>query len=490
MKKILLTFAGNTDCKNIETGEGPILDILKELYFDKLYILYDQVHYVRCASKIKQFCEKKYPGLVVCYQVAMVANPTDYNLVYPAMVGAVKNILREEQGEEVSWTISVTSGTPVMHACWVLLVQGGVLDARLIQSSREEGVKVISFSLDDFPTITTPRQNKVLLTLAERENKVLRGRLGKGWEELIGEDPSVLEAKKKLTLYSEYDLPVFIHGESGTGKEVAANLLHINSPRRNGPFIAVNCGTISETLFESEFFGHKKGSFTGSSTDRDGFFVQADKGTIFLDEIGDLAPSNQVKFLRVLDQMTIRPLGGKERKVDVRIVTASHRDLEEMKDTGSFREDLYYRLVQLEVGLPPLRDRGADIILLARHFLDAYGSRYKRSKAFSPAGEKKLLEHKYPGNVRELQKIVRLAYINSTGDTIGPEDILLPATAGRELKVEIPEKGIDLMNEVIPAYMRAALAKTGDNAAAAARLLGMKPHTFRARLRKLIEKVK
>lgn len=489
MKKILITFIGNNDCRLGEGKGGPILDILSQRDFDVLHLLHNQDSYLQYCSEILVYCQKKHPHLTVRYQDAKASNPSDYNLVYPAMVAAVKAVLEEEGEKDAEYTISVTSGTPVMHACWLFMVQGGIIKARLVQSSLQEGVKDIDLSLDDFPQITSPSLAKVKLTQTTRENKLLRQQALEGLSEMIGEDKGVIDAKKQIVRLAEYDVPVFLSGESGTGKEVAAKLLHYKSSRAQGPLVAVNCGAISPNLFESEFFGHKKGAFTGSVVDHEGFFSQADKGTLFLDEIGDLPLEMQVKLLRVIETGTFRPVGGREKKADARLVTASNKDLGAMIAAGSFREDLFYRVVQTEIALPPLRQRGTDIVLLARYFLEEFSARNGRSKLFSPAAEKKLLGHSYPGNVRELQSIVRKAYINCLGNEIEPGDMALPDMYRSELRVEIPDVGTDLMNKVIPAYILAALGKTRGNAAAAARLLGMEPHAFRARLRKMKESV-
>jgi len=369
MKKILITFIGNADCQLDNGREGPILGILKQLDFDQLYILYDKEKYLPHASNILLYCRKYYPRLQVSYKDALVQNPSDYSLVYPAMLDTVNQILVEEGKQDVEYAVSVTSGTPVMHACWLLIVQSGQLKARLIQSSREEGIREIDLSLDDFPQITSQNQLKLRLTRYERDNKALRRQFRESMAELIGEDESIRRVRDKIASLCEYDIAVFISGESGTGKEVVAKLLHFTGNRKQGPFIAVNCGSISENLFESEFFGHKKGSFTSAISDHEGFFSQADGGTLFLDEVGELPLSQQVKFLRVLETGMIQPLGGKPKKVNVQIITASNKDLPKKVREGSFREELFYRIVQEEIRLSPLRERGMDIILLARHFL-------------------------------------------------------------------------------------------------------------------------
>ncbi len=487
MKKILITFIGNNDCLLREGKEGAIISILKQRPYDLLYILYNDTRYLQYASDILLYCRKKFPNLTVRYQEAESLNPIDYNVVYPSMVSAIKSILKEEDTKDAEYTISLTSGTPTMHSCWILIVMGGIIDAKLIQSSREEGIQDVNFSLDDFPQISSEQKTKIELTKTTRENKLLRKQLLISYSELIGEHESIIQVKRQIDNLAKYDIPVFISGESGAGKEVVSRLLHYNSPRKEGPFVAVNCGSISENLFESEFFGHKKGSFTGAITDHEGYFSQADKGTLFMDEVGDLPLPMQVKLLRVLEEGTIQPVGGKAKQVNVRIVAASNKDLNQLVREGRFREDLFYRIVQAQIHLSPLRDRGSDILLLARQFLSDFSAKNRADKHFSDKAERKLLSYNYPGNVRQLQNIVKLAYIHCQADVIEDRDIILVNFSDNALNVEIPSEGVDLDNEIIPAYYRAAMKLAKNNASEAARLLGLKPHTFRARLKALEE---
>lgn len=483
MKKILITFIGNNDCLLSQGKEGAIISILKQRDFDQLYILFNDTRYLQYASEIFLYCKKKFPQITVRYQEAESFNPIDYNLVYPSMVSATKSILKAEGSKDVEYTISLTSGTPTMHSCWVLIVMGGIIKAKLIQSSREAGIQDVDFSLDDFPQISSDRQAKIELTKTNRENKLLRKQLLDSYADLIGEHESIIQVKHQIENLSKYQIPVFIGGESGTGKEVVAKLLHFNSPRKEKPFVAINCGSISQNLFESEFFGHKKGSFTGAIADHEGYFSQADKGTLFMDEVGDLPPSMQVKLLRVLEEGSIQPVGGKAKQVDVRIVAASNKDLYQLMKEDKFREDLFYRIVQAKIPLSPLRKRGTDILLLARRFLSDFSGKHDAVKRFSDEAEKKLLNYSFPGNIRQLQNIVKLAYIHSQSELIEANEIILTEVMDNSLKVEIPPQGIDLDHIVIPAYYQAALKTTKGNASEAARLLGLKPHTFRARLK-------
>ncbi len=481
--KILLSFIGNNDCY-IDEKSGAILSILEEIKFDKLYIFYNNEKYLKPASDILRFCRKHYPQMDVKYQEAVSENPIDYNTVYPAMYASVKNVQDENKNNDAEYTISITSGTPTMHACWIFLQQGGVIDAELIQVSREKGISPINFNLDDFPKIQDVDEIKTTLTKLSRENKNLKENLKLEFDNIIGNCDAIKNIKEKINWLSEYDIPVFIYGESGTGKELIAEALHFNSTRKEQSFVKVNCGAISPELFESEFFGHKKGSFTGAIHDKEGNFKEADKGTIFLDEVGDLPLPMQVKLFRVLEEGTIQPVGGKEEKVDVRVITATNKDLKNLIKEGQFREELYYRIVKQEIELPPLRHRKNDVLLLTEYYVKKLNSRHNKKKEITKEALEKLKDYHFPGNIRELFSVLENAFIYP-GDKIDTAKIDFRNMSRNEMKVFIPEQGLDFDNKIPRAYYIEALKINNGNAAAAARLLKIEEHTFRARLKKL-----
>ena len=240
---------------------------------------------------------------------------------------------------------------------------------------------------------------------------------------LIGSSEPMRSVQKAIGLAADSDAIVLIRGETGTGKELVARALHMHGKRKDGPFVAVNCAAIPEDLLESELFGHVRGSFTGATADRTGAFRDAANGTLFLDEIGDMPLPMQAKILRALQEHVITPVGGKPVRTNARIIAATHRDLARLAANGSFREDLYYRLDVVQIALPPLRDRGADIVPLARHFLARAGASNGRQKHLSQAAIDKLQHHTWPGNVRELRNAIERACIMTRGDLIGPDDI-------------------------------------------------------------------
>ena len=237
--------------------------------------------------------------------------------------------------------------------------------------------------------------------------------------------------------------PVLILGESGTGKELIAQALHEESPRRDRSFIKVNCAALSETLLESELFGHEKGAFTGAIGRKEGRFELADGGTLFLDEIGDISPALQIKLLRVLQQKEFERVGGVSTlKVDVRLVAATNRDLASEVKSGKFREDLYYRLNVVAVTLPPLRQRKGDIPALVSHFIEKYGKAYgKEIRGLAPGTLNALLAHDWPGNVRELENVVERAVVLAKGQELTADDLPAHAPRDRRRQLRLPSRG-------------------------------------------------
>jgi two-component system response regulator HydG len=264
---------------------------------------------------------------------------------------------------------------------------------------------------------------------------------------------------------------VLIQGESGTGKEHIARLLHQQSPRVNKPFIARNCAAIPETLFESEMFGHRKGSFTGAESDRRGAFGEADGGTLFLDEIGDLDYALQTKLLRAIQEKTIRPVGAeRDVPVNVRIVCATNKDLRECCRNKQFREDLFYRLTTVTLNVPPLRERREDIVPLARYFASVLSN---NARSLTPAAEQRLVGYDWPGNVRELRSALEQAVIFAAGNEIHPDELNLPtAKSGR---IELAAQSLA---EVERRHILQVLQNVNGNKTEAARLLGLARSTL------------
>ncbi|HEY4650618.1 MAG TPA: sigma-54 dependent transcriptional regulator [Pontibacter sp.] len=287
---------------------------------------------------------------------------------------------------------------------------------------------------DDTPerlwnTINKIRENASL----RQEINSLREQIGQKYDfsnVIIGNSPAIKKVFTLMDKSAKTNITVSVNGETGTGKELVAKAIHYNSTRKKYPYVAVNVAAIPKELIESELFGHEKGSFTGATSRRIGKFEEASKGTIFLDEIGELDISLQAKLLRVLQEKEITRVGGNAVvPIDTRIIVATHKNLAEEVKKGTFREDLYYRLLGLPIQLPPLRDRGTDILILARHFMDAFAKENGLArKSLSPAAQEKLLTYSFPGNVRELRALVELAMVLADEDVVQEHDINFMAT--------------------------------------------------------------
>jgi two-component system response regulator PilR (NtrC family) len=307
--------------------------------------------------------------------------------------------------------------------------------------------------------------------------------------QLLGESGAMHQVRALIVKLARSQAPVFIHGESGTGKELAARLIHELGPRAAGPFVPVNCGAIPENLMESEFFGHKKGSFTGAIQDKDGLFAAADGGTLFLDEVGDLPIPMQVKLLRVIQEKTVRPVGGhSERRVDVRILSATHRDLGELVRAGRFRQDLYYRLNVIELTIPPLRERPEDIAPLAEHLCARLAGESGAPPRLTPEALAVLAAYDFPGNVRELENILERAVTLSDGRAITADDLQLPARRTAATASEGRQSGESLdeyLARIEEQAIREALVHTRNNKTAAAKRLGISFRALRYKLEKL-----
>jgi len=283
---------------------------------------------------------------------------------------------------------------------------------------------------------------------------------------------------------------VLITGESGTGKELVAKALHYNSPRKDKTFLAINCGAIPEALLESELFGHKKGSFTGATQDRKGFFEEADEGTLFLDEIGDIPLNLQVKLLRALQEGEVRRVGeDRAFSIDVRVIAATAKNLLREVEAGAFREDLYYRLNVLPIHIPPLRERKEDIPLLIEHFIQKYNKSHALTcKGVTQGALKSLLDYSWPGNIRELENIIERSMILAEQDTLHADTIPENITAsGEDEAATIPEDSLSIKKHtrrLEEKLIRKALKKTGGNKTRAAKLLEL---SYPALLSKIID---
>ena len=295
---------------------------------------------------------------------------------------------------------------------------------------------------------------------------------------LVGNSPLMLDVYKLVAKVSAGRSTVLIEGESGTGKELVARAIHANSPRRDSPFVAVNCAALPDTLLESEMFGHEKGAFTGAVGAKQGLFEVADGGSLFLDEVGELGQALQVKLLRVIQEQEVRRVGGTSSvKVDVRIIAATNRDLARMVKEGRFREDLFYRLNVVRIVLPPLRERKEDIPMLAHHCLQKIGASGRHAiRGFVPETMTLFSRYHWPGNVRELENVIERAVSLAHGPLVLPSD--LPEGLQQISMTQPEENGLVTLEELEKRHLQKVLRETGGNKVKAARILGIDRRTL------------
>jgi two-component system response regulator HydG len=367
-------------------------------------------------------------------------------------------------------------------------------------SSIESAVEALKAGAYDY--LTKPLDFDVLKLTIERaldhtslrtENLSLKERLRSSYDltNIIGKSQPMTELIEMVAMVAPSEATALITGESGTGKELIARSIHYNSSRKQGPLVIVNCAALTETLLESELFGHEKGAFTGADRRREGRFMQANKGTIFLDEIGEMSSVMQAKLLRVIQDREIQRVGSDGTlKVDVRILAATNKDLQEDVSAGKFREDLYYRLNVVTLRVPPLRERLEDIPLLAQHFLEKYAEKNKkRMKGFTPLAMDMFLKYDWPGNVRELENAVERAVILGPGDYITEKELPLSMTKAYPHPEEIERtpkvsKKPQSLAKVEKEAVLAALEAAGGNKSKTARILGITRKTLHKKLQK------
>jgi Nif-specific regulatory protein len=338
---------------------------------------------------------------------------------------------------------------------------------------------------------TLDRQQELAenLNVSRGEVKQLRRQLGAA-SEIVGSSPLMFKVQQEVARAAPSRATILIRGESGVGKELVARAVHYASPRKKGPFVCLNCAALSETLLESELFGHERGAFTGATDRKIGKFEAADKGTLMLDEIGEMSPTIQAKFLRVLEGHPFERVGGSRAiKVDVRVIAATNRDLEKAVADGTFRRDLYFRLRVVEITVPPLRKRPEDIPEIAKHFLNNYMSDSGRKLlGFTAEARDQLIQYRWPGNVRELKNVVERAVVLARGDYVDVEDLNLSnlATVGDSAALPTSVNSYEPLTlaEVERRHILATLRQTGWNKSRTARTLGIERSTLDRKIRR------
>ncbi len=484
MRKVLVSWVGKTDLRapseTATVGLGPIAQALDARTFDEVVLVSDYPE-----AEVKAFLGwlKQRTSTSIDASFVKLSGPTNFGEIYEA---ATQTCLRAlgEQRATTALTCHLSPGTPAMAAVWIILAKTR-FPAELIESSRERGVQTASVPFDisaDFIPDLLREQDERLRQLSGAEPPV-----APEFADIIHRSRVMGRLIQRARRVAVRAVPVLIEGESGTGKEMLARAIHRASPRRDAPFVAVNCGAIPGELLESELFGHEKGAFTGAGQAHKGYFEAADGGTLFLDELGELPGPAQVKLLRVLQEGEVVRLGStKPAKVDVRIVAATNKTLTEEISAGRFREDLFYRLAVAVLKIPPLRERTGDLGLLMDTLLEQVNREGSvetqgKHKKLSAGARNLMLAHPWPGNVRELMNTLRRAVIWSDSATITAEDAreaLLPSGAatrtdvlGRPLGggLNLPE----LLKDVARHYLGRAMDEAAGNKTKAAELVGL-----------------
>lgn len=481
----LIAWVGETDHQCAEgrrEGEfGPIATALK------LGKKYDRVHLLTNYKfeRSSAFCAwlervTGYASSAVQLYGVELSSPINYAEIYEKVSGELTQARLPKPNIELTFHLS--PGTPAMAAIWIMLARTR-FPAKLIQTSKEKGLEPVDFQFDlasDFLPEYLQRTDERIGRLAQPP--VVQPAFGG----IVHDCDAVRQQISLAQRVAAYNVPVLILGETGTGKELFAQAIHESSPRKDKPFVAVNCGAISRDLANAELFGHEKGAFTGADKAREGHFKAANGGTLFLDEIGDLPPESQVRLLRALQSKEIAPVGSsKSHKVDVRVIAATHRDLAAEVAAGRFREDLFHRLAVGILRLPPLRERGEDILLLATRFMesinrDAPDHPEVQHKELSETAKQVLLSHAWPGNVRELYHALLRASIWSQDALITAADIesaliQMPGSESDGVLNRPISQGIDLqsvLDEVERHYIVRAMSLAKHKKTKAATLLG------------------
>jgi DNA-binding NtrC family response regulator len=417
-------------------------------------------------SALKKICERRFPVIV-----------TDLKLPGPSGL----ELLRAAKNLDDSVAVIV------------MTAYGSIDDA--VEAMKEGALDFIQKPFE-LPHLLALVERAVQDQELRRENMLWREEVSwrYGFPTIVGEDDAVKEVEQAIRRVAPTQATVLLEGESGTGKELFARVIHDLSPRRELPFVTINCAAIPETLIENELFGHEKGAFTGAGARKIGKAELATRGTLFLDEIGELPPAAQSKLLRLIEEKTLERIGGTQTiAVDVRIIAATNRKLQQAVEQKLFRDDLYFRLAAFPVHVPPLRERGRDLLLLAEHFLEKFAREFsKPAFTLSPACQQLMLSYSWPGNIRELSNAIERAVILAESSTLGPEDLVLgflpPAGAAA------PPSGFDLTGSLFDATERAvravehakltqALEESRGNRALAAEKLNISTKTLLAKLR-------
>lgn len=483
---ILLTFTGFHDPYAVgligqDEQPGPILSLVGARPFDRI-ILFSTPGTKKNTIATTQALHTFHPELDVEVRDLPLADPTGYVAILRGLRAHAHEIYQHTP--HAQYFVAVASGTPQMHACWVLLTASGEIPAHLLHvrpprfvSKERPLVSAVDLTTPEFPLVRAQIGTMEGSEGTPPDIETAVRQLG-----IVGDHPAVQKALEMGAMLAASRVPILLLGETGTGKELFARLVHRLSGRPGDLFVPLNCAAIPKDLVESMLFGHKRGAFTGAVSDQSGKFDQADRGTLFLDELAELPLPTQAKLLRVLQDGVVEPLGGERpHKVDVRIIAATNQDVRKAIKRGQFREDLYYRLNVGEIRLPPLRERRSDIPKIALSVLDRVNATLKKPKRFSPGALTRLQQHPWPGNVRDLENVIERSVRLARREVLGADDLLItePVLAADPLAtLPEPHEGFSLEEYLTSArkqlILRALEAARG-NQSEAARLLGITP---------------
>jgi transcriptional regulator with PAS, ATPase and Fis domain len=485
--RVLVSWVGATDLAAPEKSGpgdvGPIMRALETGKFARVLLVTDYAKH-KLEPYVRWVRGRSDVPLAVVNEA--LSSPMNFGEIYEAAVRACTKALVDGR-RDVDLTFHLSPGTSAMAAVWIILAKTR-FPAELIQSSQARGVEIASvpfdISVDFIPDLLRERDEHL------REMAAAGTPETPEFSDILHRSASMARVIREARKWAGRSVPILIEGETGTGKEMLARAIHRTSPRRAGPFVAVNCGAIPETLVESELFGHEKGAFTGADHAHQGCFEAADGGTLFLDEVGELPRQTQVKLLRVLQDQAVTRIGGSRSiHVNLRVMAATNRVLTVEVRDGRFREDLYYRLAVGVLSLPSLRERGSDLGLLIDRLLvhvneEAGDQPGFVKKNLSVGARNLLLRHAWPGNVRELKNTLTRVAVASEGVTILADDVreaLRPGPPSGPEKVLGRTLGDgfnlnDLLKEVARDYLARALAETAGNKTTAARLLGLRSY--------------
>ncbi len=484
MNSLLISWVGQTDLRAPEEepliGKGPIAQTLSMHFYDAAVLISDYPE-----KEVKPFLKWLRPQTKA--QVAVYYEPLSGPMQFGEIYEAASRVVTESlvrYGKDSELTFHLSPGTPAMAAVWIILAKTR-FPAKLLESSQKHGVRTASVPFD----ISAEFIPDLLRGSDQRLEKLTAGLPPEAPEfaDIIHRSRAMTRVIAKARRVAPRSVPILIEGESGTGKELLARAIHRASPRRDKSFKAVNCGAIPTELVESELFGHERGAFTGADRKRVGYFEAADRGTLFLDEVGELSPPAQVKLLRILQEGEVLRVGSTTPlKVDVRIIAATNRTLAEEIAKDRFREDLFYRLAVACLRLPPLRERPGDLNLLIDRLLEQVNEEHAQQpgyehKQLSPSARNVIHTHSWPGNVRELLNTLHRAALWTSGRTIKGDDMreaLLPIVGRKESSILDRPLGDglslpDLLAVVVKHYLERALEETRGNKTQAARLVGL-----------------